>query len=212
MFINVFGVKTYDGPQWINQKDNFNFCLPYFLNGSLMAYILFYLENYYKSFFEIRYKDLFANILTIILVIISIHYDHTVCTIYKCSNSIFQPFFPTPNKIWSLAILFMLISSENTNYVRSYFETNRFLSITAKFSYGIYLWHPFAIKITFELFKHLKNMHLLGALDEFLTLTAICLIISALFYHLIENNLINIAQTICKKIDRFKSEESLNNL
>jgi len=159
MRINLFGVKTVpkDFPLWCDQKENFKFCLQYFLNGSLIAFSLFYLENYFKSFFEIRFKDFFTNILSICLIVAGIHYDNSKCLINTCYDSLFQPHYPISNLIWSLALFMMFISKENTNIAKKMLEKSSYLQEAGKLSFGIYLWHPMGNFFYFYSLLTLKN-------------------------------------------------------
>ena len=143
MNVNLFGVKTVSKgePLWIDQRENFKFCLQYFLNGSLIAYSLIYFERFFEKFLENKIKDVFANIFCFILIIAGIYWDNTKCLINSCNgDSPFQPHYPTANLIWSLTLFLMLISRQNV--AKSFFENMFFLQESGKLSFGIYLWHP----------------------------------------------------------------------
>lgn len=142
MRINLFDVK-YDPNNnaflWSNNDENFKFCLQYFLNGSLMAFGLFYLENYLSDSILVilNFKGILINIISLWLFIVALYFDDRECAVNWCfnKNTWFKPHYPIANLIWSLQIFVLLISSEKS-YLKNLLEQSYCLQEAGKLSYG----------------------------------------------------------------------------
>ena len=146
MRTNIFDVKYGDDLEnqrlWSDNNENFKFCFQYFLNGSLMAFSLFYLENYcrcYSLLVDIlNYKGFLVNIVSFLLVVAGVYFDDKKCVVNYCRENLwFKSHYPIANLVWSLHIFLLIISNEKS-YLRNVLEQSFFLKETGKLSFGKY--------------------------------------------------------------------------
>jgi peptidoglycan/LPS O-acetylase OafA/YrhL len=113
---------------------------------------------------------------------------------------------------WSTHLLMMLVSAPN-NYVTSFLEKFKLLKIIGKYSFGFYLFHGLSIGLYRKEKNFLKEIDLL---DYFLIRVIIlytqALFFGYLFFVLIENNCIKMANIINAWIFRFLNTESNQNI
>ncbi len=194
---NLFNLNYIEGG-WGDPELNFRLSLPIFLNGSLIAFILFYLETFHESFFEIKIKDKITNVGCICLTIFGVWYSSK----YKTENMIFFSPFQFPGMIWSLVIFMMLISNENTNIIKTHLlERFKIFQTMGKFSFSIYLWHKLAIDFVLLINQVFPDLDWFSIYGKYLILTCTICLISYIYYYCVENISIRFSHKICKKID-----------
>ena len=92
---------------------------------------------------------------------------------------------------WNLVLYLALISEPNI--FTKLFEQSRFLKLSGRFSFGIYLYHPVSMCFVRQIVtKSIVEKMCLFAIGSF------C--IGYLHFYLLENPLMNVAQQICKKL------------
>jgi len=68
------------------------------------------------------------------------------------------------------------------------------------YSYGIYLWHPTAIKLTERIHLEYKLIRFKNAHEYFAFIVFVSFLFGFVFYVLVERNAIRIAQHVCAKV------------
>jgi peptidoglycan/LPS O-acetylase OafA/YrhL len=112
---------------------------------------------------------------------------------------------------WSINIFLLLISSSEYSFGRRFFNIN-LMKKFGHYSYGIYLWHPTAIKFVERIDKN-KLIYFKNPYEYFTFIVILAYILGYLFHVLIETNMIRLATHLCKS-SYFKSSkhEHLNSL
>jgi len=195
---NIYGVTNYDGNAvW---EVNFPLSFPIFLNGSLIAFLIFYLETYRNSFFNYNFLiSIILNLICLSLIFCGIYYSKDLLLQRKY---FFSPYHYS-SLIWALTLFLMFISKERINVIKKYFfEENNFLKKMGKISFGIYLWHPSTIYFVTYLSKK-YDLRVFSDLDRDIIQFFLLILVSFLFYIIFEKNFISIAQFLCKKMDEF---------
>jgi len=103
-----------------------------------------------------------------------------------------------PGYWWSLVLWTMLISEDNNkkNIIKYYFlEKNYLFKWFGKFSFGIYLFHPMCI--FFE--EYHKNV-LKNYANRYFFIVSFTFIIGLIFFYIVENNFIYLANLLIKKL------------
>lgn len=165
-------------------------CLPVLLEGSLMAAVYFYLQEFAEySFNRFSYLN---NFCCIVLVLVGMRLNERMAVIGKS-------FFQIPSLIWMLVLFLMSVSQENL--IRVYMlEKNWILMRLATYSYGLYLWHPISIDLV-NLLNDKFRIKIIFYFDMLLVEILVCLLFSYFFYVFVEKKSINLGHRICRAID-----------
>ncbi len=122
--------------------------------------------------------------------------------VYRTSSSSFQ-MLSRPGFLWTIFIFLILVSSSEVNLIKKYLERSSLLQSFGKYSFGVYLLHPFVI------FLFLKNEFILNARKDLRTceLYGLVLFISYalgyLWYHWLEKHCIKLANKACLRLTAF---------
>jgi len=99
--------------------------------------------------------------------------------------------------VWSIVILLLLLSSNEFSIGRMFFNV-KLMKKFGTYSYGIYLWHPTAIKMTQRLNFDYKLINAKNAYEYYFFIALISYLLGYFFYVLIERNMIRIATYLCQ--------------
>jgi peptidoglycan/LPS O-acetylase OafA/YrhL len=156
-----------------------------------MAIIYYFFENH--NLFRIcksnKIIQYIALILTILVILFGVRYFSPFYN--KRLSRVKHTFFA--GICWSSLIILFLVGTPN--FITKFLSECQFLRFCGKFSFGIYLLNPM-ILLYFENVKLTTNF-------ELLFIISICSFITGfLFYYLVENNFMKIAEFIIKKIGK----------
>jgi peptidoglycan/LPS O-acetylase OafA/YrhL len=99
--------------------------------------------------------------------------------------------------VWSIVILLLLLSSNEFSIGRMFFNI-KLMKNFGIYSYGIYLWHPTAIKMTERLnFDH-KFINAKNAYEYFFVIALLSYLLGYFFYVFFEKSMIRIATYLCQ--------------
>ena len=109
---------------------------------------------------------------------------------------------------WSINIFCLLISSSEYSYGRGFFN----IGLMKKFgiySYGIYLWHPAAVRFVGRIHEQ-HSIDFKNPYEYFAFIVVCSYLLGYLFHVLIERNMIRLATHLCKSsyLKSFKHENA----
>lgn len=157
-----------------------------FFYGSIAAIALVVAENLpnLKETIKNKYSQKFICFLSVFLFILG----------FKHVNQDRVWHENTAGKIWSTFLFLMTIAEPNL--LTNYFSQSNFLKSCGKYSFGMYLLHPMFIRIT-HLLKIVSSQ-----MDLIIVVTFFTYLGAYLFFHLLENQLIKLANKICKRLEQ----------
>jgi peptidoglycan/LPS O-acetylase OafA/YrhL len=163
--------------------------------GSVIGVAYFCIENDHRDFLDSikndrKYMKTILFLLFIGLVVINLKFfcniwDQIPTTHFKDSRI---------SMIWSAALLALIISSPNA--VTTYLNENYWLKTSGKYSFGIYLLHFWPFVLT-------KVFHFKYSFQKSIIIIAACYFIGMLFYYLVENQLMKISRSACRRINAY---------
>ena len=156
-----------------------------------MAILYYYFEKHslYGICKSNRLIQYFISFLTIIVILFGVRYFSPFFN--KHLSSLKHTFLA--GVCWSLSIILLLLGS--ANFMTQFLSHCQFLRYCGRFSFGIYLFNPMILYY----FVDVK----LSTEFERLFIISICSFITGfLFYYLVENNLMMMAEFLIKKIGK----------
>jgi len=184
-----------------------------FLCGSLLAFTYLTFENLcsntclFKWVISSRLFQILLNLPTISLIIYGFRSEYLQD--HKGGDGRYLYWYKGAY-FWSITIFVLLLSQNEYNLGRMFFN----MSLMKKFgiySYGIYLWHPVAIKLTERINLEYKLIRFKNPYEYFGVICVLSFLFGLVFYYLIEKNMIRIASYLCKR-SCLKSSKRNNNL
>jgi peptidoglycan/LPS O-acetylase OafA/YrhL len=104
---------------------------------------------------------------------------------------------------WSFFLFLMLIG--NKTYLPNFFAQSTILKSFGKYSFGVYLMHPMWVKLVYQnIFYEPKTSY-----EKIFQALILSYFGGLLFFNFLENQLINIADYFCQKLDK-KPKLTLN--
>jgi peptidoglycan/LPS O-acetylase OafA/YrhL len=174
-----------------------------FLSGSLMATMFYLIDKKHAhigDFFKHRYIQIVLKILAILAIFNFVYFfiPHINSGLSLYSHSNLCGIF------WSYFLFILLnISDQNFFIIKCFTESIVFKSC-GKYSFGIYLFHPMCIKLL-EFSVKTKTVF-----EKLVLIMLLSYLVGFLFFYLIENPLINVANLLCKKISLNRKGNSNN--
>ncbi len=194
----VFYVETYNSFNF-NQKDYFSasgrmfaFRFNYFLLGSILAIFYFNIIKY-SLYQNILNNSFIQKIISFLIVVIFMLQFRLFSGWNKnLSKGDFIENYLFKTVLYECLLIYLLIACKQENFIIK-FLNSKYMTLCGKFSFGIYLFHPTII---------LYNSYY-AAPFRFLTVIYINLIsfvIGGIWFYVLENNLMKIANLICKRL------------
>jgi peptidoglycan/LPS O-acetylase OafA/YrhL len=146
-----------------------------------------------------------SNLIQNVICVVTVFFIYIGCRYFTgYMNTYLEPYHcdNIPALIWGIVIVLMILGYPN--FMTNFFGTNRFLTSYGKYSFGAYLWH---IHVVAKL-RESKFLEFLDVHNEFgLTFFVVLISYSSgyLFFCLVEDPMMKLANYLCVKIDRFFS-------
>jgi peptidoglycan/LPS O-acetylase OafA/YrhL len=196
-------LMIFDFEQKYSKKSQFLVEIPVFLAGSSLA-------NLYKSLIDAKVVTK-INDNKILITVLSI-----ICVVWFYIGSRLHVWFQWFTYhfciFWSTHMLLMLISAPN-NYFTSFLSKLSLLKTIGKYSFGFYLFHGVSMSLFKREFNWLRFNWLDNLYIKALILNGHALFFGYLFFNLVENNCISIANRINAYLyDILNREKSRNNI
>ena len=198
-YFNVFNVQASDGTLEMSFK--LATWLPMFLSGSFMTIIYYKLEkSEFMKIIKINHVQNGISVLSFAMFLygyrlFAAHWNDQLPEVVQRNKNVVSGFY------WSIFLFLMLIGSPN--FLTNIFSSSKVLKSFGKYSFGIYLLHPMYIRLVH--IYYLPDTDL----ERILVIIASSYVSGLIFFHIIEDNLTNIANRICKFIDQKYSERKL---
>lgn len=179
-----------------------------FFSGSLIA-ILFYKMEKSALLDYLRNKRFIQNGVSLFIILLFVFgvrsfsefwqkdFDPTSLEAFSIKSYIYSGLY------WAFTMFLMLIGAPN--FVTNIFSTSKFLKYCGKFSFGIYLLHPMCMTIIKE------NIQMKSFIEFILLIVIFSFIVGYLFFLFIENQLMLLANQLCKRIEAINWFEKKNN-
>ena len=90
-----------------------------------------------------------------------------------------------PGSLWTIIMFIMLVSKENENIFKDFFERNVLLRLFGEYSFSIYLWHPMCIALE----RYHKNI-ITNHMNRYVYIAFTSFLFSLVFYHFIERHFV----------------------
>jgi len=171
-----------------------------FLCGSLLAFLYLTYEKdlsetkLCKKIISSRVFQMLLNLVSISMIIYCFRSEYLSNNHGGEGNYIY---WYKAGFYWSITLFLLLLSTNEYSYGRMFFNIN-LMKKFGIYSYGIYLWHPTAIKFADRIKLEYKLIHFKNAYEYFLLIVFLAFSLGYLFFVVIENNMIRIANHLCK--------------
>ena len=194
-YLNVFKLKAKDFT--LENAYHLTPRFSIFFSGSLVA-ILFYKTEKSSHLDYLKSKWFIQNGVSLSISLLFLfgiknfsefwqeNYDPTSLEAFSIKSYMYSGFY------WAVTMFLMLIGAPN--FMTNIFSESKFLKYCGKFSFGIYLLHPMCMTIIKETVK-VKSILELVVLVVFFSF-----FVGYLFFLFIENQLMLLANRICKRI------------
>lgn len=178
--------------------------LAIFYAGSLVAIAYFKLEKS-QHMESIRTNLKIQSSINIVLLFMFVYGMRSFSEFWQTNNntnekSLLESFnsadYLNKGFYWALFVFLMLIGSPNL--MTNFFTNSKFLKICGKFSFGIYLLHPMCMTIQKD-YIVTKSV-----IEQIIICVFFTVLVGYLFFIFIENQLMLLANRLCKLIESLK--------
>lgn len=196
------------------KKDLFSKLYCVFLNGSILAILYHKLKNF--QVFKYLQTNSLLTILGFVTMCLyakgvtlsSLPYNSELSNIDKTNLDNNVGVYTLTYKVsvyWTIVLFLMLVGTPN--FFTNIFEMN-VLRTAGKYSFGIYLLHPMCINLVRDHIKPVLKY------EYFFYVLLLSFFVGFLFFHLVENIMIKLANFLCRKISelRFFQIKEINDL
>jgi peptidoglycan/LPS O-acetylase OafA/YrhL len=184
---------------YVNIKTDMKLTFFVFFEGSMLAVVFLFIENnlsiYYKFLLNNRIIQNILNLFTIL----SWYYFYKNSPSFVHTSQSFD-YLTKPGLELTLFLFLNLISNSDYNGIKYFFENSYILKNIGKYSFGIYLLHPIMILIFYENTNFQKSVTQIEL--NFIIFFG-SYVMGILWFHLLENKLIKLANNLCTYSDRF---------
>lgn len=203
--IHINDMYDHNGDIFLKTVHDLWIVISMFFAGSLMAMFYFNIEK--RPHLLEKFKGAKTQGVISISCVFMFPYGFRIFSyMWQSENS---KFFQSNVKVlssvyWSFFVFLMLVGAPN--YITNIFNIS-FLKKCGKYSFGMYLFHPACLQLVHCLYPFIPRCTKRDLKTDVEVLVAVVFLsyfVGYLFFNFIENNLINLANVLCKKVENIR--------